>query len=95
MFSSHPPTPERIGNAQREIANILPAREQYTVTTSELDYVKQRLVAIQARQKVNETDPDKPTLRKRTEQDKDKKGKDQKTDDKDKDDDRPVLKRRP
>jgi predicted Zn-dependent protease len=91
-FSSHPPTPERITNAQNEIASILPTRQEYIVTTSEFDLVKKRLTAIEAKSKLSEDDPNKPTLRKRTDESK-KKDKDQKTDDED--DDRPVLKRRP
>jgi len=92
VFSSHPPTPERITNAQKEIATILPAREEYIVSTSEFDLVKKRLTAIQAKSKAAADDPDKPTLRKRTDESK-KKDKDQKTEEED--DDRPVLKRRP
>ena len=92
IFASHPPTPERIKTTQTEIATILPARDEYTVTTSEFDLVKKRLAAIQARSKAAEDDPDKPTLRKRTDESK-KKDKDQKTEEED--DDRPVLKRRP
>src|SRR5437879_7146436 len=42
-FSTHPPTPERIENTQKEIARILPARQEYIVTTSEFDSVKSRL----------------------------------------------------
>jgi len=93
VFASHPPSAERIQNTQREIATILPARELYIVSTSEFDLVKARLQEVQSGRKATENDPDKPTLRKRTEQDKDKdkKGKEQKTED----DDRPVLKRRP
>jgi predicted Zn-dependent protease len=93
VFSSHPPTPERIQNTQKEIATILPTRDQYIVTTSEFDLVKARLRALQFGRKAQEQDANKPTLRKRTEQAKDKKGKDDKGDDQD--DDRPVLKRRP
>ncbi len=94
VFSSHPPTPERIQNTQREIASILPVREQYIVSTSEFDQVKARLRALQSGRKAQDQGADKPTLRKRTEQqDKDKKGKGQTTDDTD--DDRPTLKRRP
>lgn len=90
VFSSHPPTPERIQNTQSEIASILPVREEYIVSTSEFDLVKKRLLMIHARQKAQEAlDPEKPTLRKRTETP--KKG-EQKTEE---DDDRPVLKRRP
>ena len=95
VFSSHPPTPERIQNSQKEIATVLPTREQYIVSTSEFDLVKARLRALQSTRKAQEKDSDKPTLRKRTEQqqDKDKKGKDQQKGDDD--DDRPTLKKRP
>ncbi len=95
IFSTHPPTPERIQNTQKEIATILPTREQYIVSTSEFDLVKRRLIDLKMRQKVSEGDSDKPTLRKRTERDKDKKDKDKGDTAGDQDDDRPVLKRRP
>ena len=39
-FSDHPQTPDRILHSQEEIAKILPARDEYTVTTSEFDDVK-------------------------------------------------------
>ncbi len=94
VFSTHPPTPERIQNTQKEIATILPTRDQYIVSTSEFDLVKARLRASQSGRKLQDKDPDKPTLRKRTEQDKDKAGKGQQKGD-DQDDDRPTLKRRP
>lgn len=93
VFSSHPPTPERIANTQNEIATILPAQEQYIVSTSEFDLIKARLQASQSGRKAQDKQADKPTLRKRTEQEKDKKGKEQKGEEQD--DDRPVLKRRP
>ncbi len=93
IFASHPPTPERIQKTQSEIAQILPARNEYVVSTSEFDVVKQRLRQVLSGSKAKDDEPGKPTLRKRTEEDKNKKGKDkeQKTED----DDRPVLKRRP
>ncbi|MBI3668528.1 MAG: M48 family metalloprotease [Acidobacteria bacterium] len=94
VFSTHPPTPERIQNTQKEIASILPTRDQYIVSTSEFDLVKARLRGLQSGRKAQDQDADKPTLRKRTEQDKDKAGKGQQKGD-DKDDDRPTLKRRP
>jgi len=93
IFSTHPPTPERIENTQKEIATILPPRDQYIVTTSEFDTVKARLQKIQLNMKVQDKDANKPTLRKRTEQDKTKTGTG--TDDSSGDDDRPTLKRRP
>ncbi len=43
IFSTHPPTPARIAASQKEIATILPAREEYIVTTSEFDVIKRRL----------------------------------------------------
>ncbi len=92
LFSSHPPSAERIANTQNEIATILPARAEYIVSTSEFDLVKARLRAIQNASKATEEGDDKPTLRKKTEQEKDKK---EKTKTEKTDDDRPVLKRRP
>jgi beta-barrel assembly-enhancing protease len=91
-FSTHPPTPERIGNTQKEIARILPARQEYIVTTSEFDTVKARLRNIMFSRKVTEG-KDKPTLRSKTEQSKKQPGStDPSTTS---DDDRPTLKRRP
>jgi len=91
VFSTHPPTAERIRNIQSEIARILPARDEYIVTTSEFDVVKARLRMIQNRSKLTDSKSDKPTLRKRTEQTQKTGGQDTSTGD----DDRPTLKRRP
>lgn len=93
-FSTHPPTPERIGNTQREIARILPARQEYIVTTSEFDTVKARLRNIMFSRKATEG-KDKPTLRSKTEQSKDKKQPGSTDPSTTSDDDRPTLKRRP
>jgi predicted Zn-dependent protease len=93
-FSTHPPTPERIGNTQKEIARILPARQEYIVTSSEFDSVKSRLRNVMFARKAIDNGPNKPTLRTRTEQtDKQKTGP-QTTTDPSSDDDRPTLKRR-
>ncbi len=54
IFSDHPPTPERVQKAQEEIATILPARDEYIVTTSEFDLVKARLGKIENRNKLDE-----------------------------------------
>jgi predicted Zn-dependent protease len=70
VFATHPPTPDRIEATQKEIATILPAREEYIVTTSEFDSVKHRLQMIESNQKVKNSSPNKPTLRKRTDQNK-------------------------
>jgi len=92
VFSTHPPTPERIENTQKEIARILPAKQEYIVTTSEFDTVKARLRNIMFSRKVNDNAPGKPTLRTKTEQ---SKKQPTGTDPTSADDDRPTLKRRP
>jgi len=69
-FSTHPPTPDRIEAAQKEIATILPARAQYIVTTSEFDSVKHRLQLIELNVKAKDPKSNKPTLRKKTENNK-------------------------
>jgi predicted Zn-dependent protease len=91
-FSTHPPTPERITKAQEEIAQILPSRPEYIVTTSEFNEVKARLSHLQLGRKPKEGEPDRPTLRKQSERtDKDAQGSSKESPD----DDRPVLKRKP
>jgi len=95
FFSTHPPTPERIELAQKEIARILPDKDEYIVTTSEFDSVKGRLRNVMFAKKVQDNQPGKPTLRTKTEQtDKQKNGDPNATTD-GSDDDRPTLKRRP
>jgi len=88
-FDTHPQTPDRIEKSQEEIRKILPAKQQYVVTTSEFDEVKARLAAIENKHKViDDKDSNKPSLR-RTSNPTDKSGTDSKSDD-----DRPTLKRR-
>ena len=86
-FSTHPQTPDRIAKSQEEISSVLPARDQYIETTSEFNDVKARLAAIENRHKVDDGNPNKPTLR-RTAKDSSSKDGDKQ------DDDRPTLKRR-
>ncbi len=87
-FSTHPPTPDRIEHTQEEIAKVLPAREQYVVTTSEFDDVKARLAQLENRRKVfDEKDKNRPTLRRTSTADKSGTGTTN-------DDDRPTLSRR-
>jgi hypothetical protein len=89
-FASHPQTPDRIQESQKEIATILPAKAQYIVTTSEFDDVKSRLATIENRHKVNEEkDGSRPSLRRASGTDKSGG-----TDTSSSDDDRPTLKRR-
>jgi beta-barrel assembly-enhancing protease len=85
-FSTHPQTPDRIQRTQKEIARILPAREQYVVSTSEFDSVKARLAAIENRRKtIGPAKDNQPSLRRSKKTDKtDKSG----------EEDRPTLQRR-
>jgi len=63
-FATHPQTPDRIEKSQQEIRNILPARPEYIVNTSEFNDVKARLAALENRKKmVPEKDNNKPSLR--------------------------------
>jgi len=88
-FDTHPQSADRIAKSQDEIRKILPAKQQYVVTTSEFDEVKARLAAIENKHKLlDEKDSNKPSLR-RTSNTSDKS--DEKKSD---DDDRPTLKRR-
>jgi predicted Zn-dependent protease len=64
VFADHPQTPERIQASQEEIARILPARDEYTVTTSEFDDVKARLARIENKRRLTDSkNGTKPSLR--------------------------------
>jgi predicted Zn-dependent protease len=89
-FASHPQTPDRIASSQNEIEKILPARAEYTVTTSEFDEVKGRLASLENRRKpLDNKDSGKPSLRRASSTS--NTGKDGTTSS---DDDHPTLKRR-
>jgi beta-barrel assembly-enhancing protease len=88
-FSTHPQTPDRIAKTQKEIATVLPARDQYKVDTSEFEDVKARLASIENRHKINEGQESRPTLRRASHTSGTDSGKS------DDDNDRPTLKRRP
>jgi len=88
-FETHPQTPDRIAKSQNEINTLLPEKEMYKVNTSEFDDVKARLLEIQNRNSVVDTNEgDRPTLRRRTS------SQDDSTDKPSSDDERPTLKRR-
>jgi beta-barrel assembly-enhancing protease len=64
VFSDHPQTPDRILHSQEEIARILPAKDEYTVTTSEFDDVKTRLARIENKRRLTDSkDNKRPSLR--------------------------------
>jgi beta-barrel assembly-enhancing protease len=64
-FSDHPQTPDRIIHSQEEIARILPAKDEYLVTTSEFSDVKARLARIENRRRLTDANKNKnaPSLR--------------------------------
>ncbi len=87
-FADHPQTPDRILHSQEEIARILPARDQYTVTTSEFDDIKARLARIENKRRLTDSkDTKKPSLRRASTDP-------NATDDKNGDDGPPTLHRR-
>lgn len=92
-FSSHPPVGDRIEDSQKNIQDILKAKPEYVVTTSEFNDVKLRLSSMLNRKKGDEKkDPGKPTLRKPGSGRVDSEGNEKpKADD---EDERPTLKRR-
>ena len=64
VFGTHPLTDDRIKDAQKNIQELLKARPEYVVTTSEFNDVKTRLVAMNSHRKVDSKDANRPTLRK-------------------------------
>ncbi len=96
VFSSHPPTDDRIETAQKNIQELLEAKPEYVVTTSEFHEVKGRLSSLLGRRKGEDTDSNKPRLRRGPGStsgpaDVDEDGKKPKDDE----EERPKLKRRP
>ena len=56
VFSTHPPTDDRIMAAQKNIQELLKARPEYVVTTSEFNDVKARLAMLHNRKKIDDKD---------------------------------------
>jgi predicted Zn-dependent protease len=93
VFSSHPPTDDRIKAAQKNIQDLLKAKPEYVVSTSEFNDVKTRVVAMHSRRKIDDSkDSGRPTLRRNPNGQIDSNG-DEKAPKSDQDD-RPTLKRR-
>jgi len=94
-FASHPMTPDRVASAQNEMKNVLPARSEYIVDTSEFEQVKGRLAALENRHKLqNDKDnKDRPTLRRATADNPSTNGSGSGSSGTQNDDDRPTLKR--
>lgn len=64
-FSSHPPIVEWVKRLQREIENLMPAREDYIITTSKFNDVKARLLLPQRVYGAAYAAEPKPTLKRR------------------------------
>ena len=65
IFSDHPPTPDRIIKAEKEIKTLLPQKSEYLVSTSEFSDMKTRLEGVMSMRKKMEKEDAGPTLRKR------------------------------
>jgi predicted Zn-dependent protease len=64
IFSTHPPTENRIKKSQENINKYLKAKPEYVVTTSEFNDVKGRLFTLENRRKVDDSkDSNRPRLR--------------------------------
>jgi predicted Zn-dependent protease len=63
VFATHPMTDDRVKASQQEIQNILAAKPEYVVNTSEFNDVKNRLSMLHNRRKVDTEDPSRPRLR--------------------------------
>jgi beta-barrel assembly-enhancing protease len=62
-FDTHPQTPDRIEHTQEEIAEILPARDEYLDNTSEFIAIKARLARIENRRRLARPNRQAPSLR--------------------------------
>ena len=80
VFSSHPPTGDRIKRAQKEIQSELAPRPEYVLDTSEFREVHKRVAQLHRRNNDRQDDT-RPTLKRRNSSRND-------------DDERPTLKRR-
>jgi predicted Zn-dependent protease len=65
LFSTHPPTGDRIEATKKNIEQVLPDKDQYVVTTSEFNEVKTRLAQIENR-RPSQGEANKPSLRRKT-----------------------------
>jgi predicted Zn-dependent protease len=65
MFSTHPPTGDRIEMTKKNIELILPDKDQFVVTTSEFNKVKTQLAQLENRRPSAE-EANKPSLKRKT-----------------------------
>src|SRR5436189_2231641 len=65
MFSTHPPTGDRIESTKKNIEAVLPDREEYVVTTSEFNRIRTLLAQVENRAP-NQEEANKPSLKRKT-----------------------------
>ncbi len=95
VFSTHPPTDDRIRAAQTNIEKYLKAKPEYVVTTSEFNDVKARVMAMHNHRKLDDSkDANRPKLRRAPGSGTVDDGSDPNAKPKTDDDERPTLKRR-
>src|SRR5882724_5398340 len=95
VFNTHPMTEDRILKTQKNIAQMLPSRPEFVVTTSEFNEVKGRSYSMHNRRKPDDKDLSRPRLRRAPGGGTipvDENGNEQ--NEKDDQDERPTLKRR-
>lgn len=90
VFSTHPPTADRMEKSQQNIATILPEAEQYVLNTSEFDTIKAKLIALDNARRPSAADSKRPALKRRTQGDSEAGADEPQPDDQE----RPTLKRR-
>jgi len=66
IFASHPPSEDRIEKTKKNIGLVLPERDQYVLTTSEFEDVRQRMIAYYNRMPSEDEEDTGPSLRRRT-----------------------------
>lgn len=96
LFSTHPPTGDRVVKTKENIEQILPGQEEYVVTTSE--FLKIKALLKQRENRLANEDENRPSLKRKTHGSDAGHGNDPKKKDDDPagdpDPDRPTLKRR-
>jgi beta-barrel assembly-enhancing protease len=92
VFSTHPPTDDRIAATQKNIQTMLKEKPEYVVTTSEFNDVKARLQVLHNKRTISKQDPSRPQLQRRPGSGTSTTGDSTNSGDSD---DRPTLKRRP
>jgi predicted Zn-dependent protease len=63
LFRTHPLTPDRIEQTQKNINQLLPLQPEYVLNTSEYEAVRERQAMLSAQHKADPKEGNRPTLR--------------------------------